>query len=103
VTAIVEAKLKEVATVCAKRGVRRLALFGSGARDHFRRGESDLDILVEFGPMVPTERAEAYFGLLEDLEALFGVGVDLVESHAIRNPFFRQEVDQTQVVLYEAA
>jgi len=82
--------------------VRRLALFGSAAQDRFEPARSDLDFLVVFQPMSPSEHADAYFGLQEDLEKLLGVPVDLVEPGPIRNPHFRQIIEQTQVVLYKA-
>jgi uncharacterized protein len=50
--------------------------------------------------LTPAEHAEAYFGLQEDLEQLFGAQVDLVEPDPIRNPYFLQAVEQTEVVLY---
>ena len=100
---VVENKIGEVAGVCSRRGVRRLALFGSAAGDGFDPSRSDLDLLVEFQPMPPAQHAGAYFGLQEDLERLFGAPVDLVEPGPIRNPFFRQAIERTQVVLYEAA
>jgi predicted nucleotidyltransferase len=53
--------------------------------------------------MSPAEHAHAYFGLQEDLERLFGMPVDLVEPGPIRNPYFRQAVEESQVVLFEDA
>jgi len=41
-------------------------------------------------------------GLLVDLEDLFGRKIDLVSYPAIRNPFFKQVVDQTRGSLYAA-
>ncbi len=98
-----QAKRAEIAEVCAARRVRRLAVFGSAAGDDFDASASDVDIVVEFQPMSPTEHAQSYFGLMEDLERLFDLPVDLVESAPIRNPYFRRSVEETQVVLYEAA
>jgi uncharacterized protein len=93
----------EVETLCRRHGVRRLDLFGSAAADKDRPGESDLDFLVEFEPATRTGAyADAYFGLKEDLEALFRRPVDLVVESAIRNPYFRQSVEQSRVPLYAA-
>ena len=44
-----------------------------------------------------------YFGLIEDLERLLGCPIDLVEPGPITNPFFRESLEQSQVVLYAAA
>src|SRR5215471_14592992 len=62
----------EVGTVCRCYHVRRLELFGSAATGQDRPGESDLDFLVEFDSLPPGGYADAYFGLLEALEALSG-------------------------------
>lgn len=99
----VKAKAAEIADFCVKHRVGRLAVFGSAASDRSGPAASDVDILVEFQRMGPAEHAENYFGLIEGMERLFGLPVNLVESGAIRNPYFRRAVEQTQVVLYEAA
>ena len=93
-----------MADLCAKHRVRRLALFGSGATERFDADKgSDLDFLAEFQAMSPREHAEAYFGLMEDLQSLLGLPIDLVEFGASRNPYFQEAVRNTQVVLFEAA
>ena len=99
---VVQEKFKEMVDLCKNRGVRRLALFGSAATGSFDRSSSDLDLIVEFKPMSPVEHADNYFGLMEDLQKIFQVPVDLIESAPIRNPFFRQAVAETEEVLYEA-
>ena len=88
--------------LCRKHGVRRLDLFGSAATGPYDTDDSDLDFLVEFDPISPGSYADAYFGLLEGLEELFGRSVDLVVDTAIRNPYFRRAVEQTRSPLYAA-
>jgi uncharacterized protein len=100
---IVDDKVEEIAALCRKHRVRRLALFGSAASGNFEPGSSDIDLLVEFDPMPPIEHARAFFALAEDLERLLSISVDLVEPSAIRNPYFGESVRQFQIVLYEAA
>lgn len=50
-TGVLENKRQAIAEVCQRHGVARLDAFGSALRDDFRPGESDVDLLVEFGPM----------------------------------------------------
>lgn len=95
-----EAEIREMA---ARHKVRSLALFGSAAAGDFVQGTSDLDFLVEFQAMPVREYADHYFGLMEDLERLFRAPIDLVEARPLKNPYFRQSVEQTKRVLYEAA
>jgi len=100
---LVEEKRSELARLCAGRGVRRLALFGSAASGRYDPRESDLDFLVEFQPQPPSRHADNYFGLMEDLQKLFGASVDLVEPGPITNPYFRQSIEKTQVEIYAVA
>ena len=99
----IEYKRRKLKAICERRGVERLALFGSALRDDFDPGRSDLDFCVEFQPMTLHEHAESYFGLLEELEDLFARRVDLVEIAAVRNPYLRREIETGQETLYAAA
>jgi uncharacterized protein len=64
---------------------------------------SDLDFVVSFGRRDSPALFDRYFGLKEDLEALFGRGVDLViEGAAAKNPRFAESVAETRVPLYAA-
>jgi predicted nucleotidyltransferase len=48
----------------------------------------------------PERHAEAYFGLLDDLEGLFGRRrVDLVETGVVHNPYLRQEIEERKQLL----
>lgn len=101
-TAILETKRNEIAALCKRRRVRRLEVFGSATSGVFDPQTSDLDFLVEFLPQGTGEHANAYFGLLEDLQKLFQRPVDLVMLRAISNPYFRRAIEQTREVLYAA-
>ncbi|MHB8177169.1 MAG: nucleotidyltransferase family protein [Vulcanimicrobiaceae bacterium] len=98
----IEQRRAELEVLCRRFRVRRLDVFGSAATEEFRSGESDLDFLVEFEPSAGPGYADRYFGLLESLEALFGRPVDLVVASAINNPYFRESVARSKVVLYAA-
>jgi uncharacterized protein len=91
---------EEVQELCRRFHVRRLDLFGSAASDDFDWARSDLDFLVEFQPLPSGAYADAFFGLKESLEQLFGRRADLVADAAIRNPYFRATVDRTRALLY---
>lgn len=89
-----------VVTLCRRHGARRLDLFGSATRDDFDAQHSDLDFLVEFEDLEPTQYAEAYFALKEGLERLFERPVDLVTVNNLGNPYFRQRVQSERQNLY---
>jgi predicted nucleotidyltransferase len=86
-----------VARLCAERGIRRLALFGSRLKGA-ARADSDVDLLVEFEPgRVP--------GLIElsrieiDLGQVLGLKVDL-RTAADLSQHFRDEVLRSARTVY---
>ena len=94
---------RAVDALCRRYAVRRLALFGSAVRGDFDQLRSDLDFVVDFGP--PPHNmglVDQYFGLVDELESLLGRTVDLVERPAVRNPYFRKSVEDTEVGVYAA-
>src|SRR5919112_5832472 len=100
---IIEDRRAEVATLCERYGVKRLDLFGSAAGGGFDHEASDLDFVVSFERRDPPELFDRYFGLKEDLEALFGRGVDLVMEGALeKNRRFAKSVEDSRVLLFAA-
>ena len=98
----IEQHRPELLALCHKYGVRRLDLFGSATRQDFDPNRSDIDFVVEFNDFTVENAADRFLGLMVDLEDLFGRRVDLVSYRAIRNPYFKQVVDETRVPLYAA-
>ena len=100
--AIISERIGTIGQLCRAHRVARLELFGSAASNRFDPTESDLDFLVEFLPLSPADRANAYFGLLADLQDLFSREIDLVESAAVTNPYSKQSVDAHRTLIYAA-
>jgi predicted nucleotidyltransferase len=86
---LIEDKREELERICRRRHVRRVELFGSAAGPAFDPASSDLDFVVTFDDLPISSYADAYLGLLEDLQGLFRRRVDLVVESSIRNPYFR--------------
>ena len=80
----------QVAEFCRKWKVRELSLFGSVLRDDFGP-ESDVDVLVEFAPGGGIT-FDSRVAMLDELRAIFGREVDLVEKRTLRNPFRRHAI-----------
>jgi predicted nucleotidyltransferase len=100
---LIEENRREFESVCRLHHVERIELFGSATGPNFDPDTSDLDFLVTFKKDVPLDKyADAYFGLLRELEDLFERRVDLVVDSAIDNPYFRQAVDSTRTLVYAA-
>ncbi|MEO6194110.1 MAG: nucleotidyltransferase domain-containing protein [Thermoanaerobaculia bacterium] len=100
---IIQEHIEALRALALKHRVERLDLFGSAAREDFDPETSDLDFLVSFEPMPPVEHADSFFGLLEDLQRLFGRRIDLLEAEPIENPYRRESIERSRKVLYEAA
>lgn len=99
---LIEAHRTELTAICQAHRVQTLELFGSAVSGGFDEARSDLDFLVEFLPLRDGEHADAYFGLLEDLEKLFQLRIDLVMTRAIRNRYFAEGIASSRTTLYAA-
>ena len=89
--------------LCRKYAVKQLKLFGSAAREDFDPEKSDIDLAATFGtPPTGIGLADQFFRFKEDLEALFGRQVDLLEEPAIENSYILRAVRESSVVLYAA-
>jgi len=96
----IEINSEMIAEFCRRWKIAEFSLFGSALRDDFRPG-SDVDGLVTFEPgggITFDNRVE----MLDELAAIFGRQVDLVEKDAIRNPFRRHEILNNRRVIYAA-
>ena len=96
------ARREEIAALCRKHHVRRLAVFGSAARDDFDPERSDVDVLVEFDPAAFGDYVQHYFDLRDGLETLFQRPVDLLREGVVRNEFRLQSMNQDRRELYAA-
>jgi hypothetical protein len=99
---LIERQREAIGRLCRQHQVRRLDVFGSATGDSFVPGKSDVDLLVEFGTVPPGAYVDAFFGLREDLEQLFGVPVDLISRASVRNPYFLAAIENQRERLFEA-
>ena len=90
----------EMARLCELFGVSRLDLFGDAATTDIALEDDTLTFLVEFDSASRRAYFDMYFGLIESLEKLFQKPVELTIDSAIKNPYFRQAVEETRVNLY---
>ena len=90
-----------VAAFCRRWRVAELSLFGSALRDDFGP-DSDVDVLVHFGPN-GVMTLEAATEMRAELSALFGGrAIDLVERRLVTNPYRRHEIITHREVVYAA-
>lgn len=94
--------LRKINDACIKYDVKTLHLFGSATTDKFNT-ESDLDFLVDYfkdAEGLPKEPFD-YFDFLFSLEEITERKVDLVVKDAVRNSYFKKEMEKQKVLLYE--
>jgi predicted nucleotidyltransferase len=85
---------------CRRHGIAKLSLFGSVLREDFRP-ESDVDVLVRFAP----GNHRSLFDLMhmaDELGAILGRNVDLVEEEGLVNPFRRRNILRSSEAIYNA-
>ena len=97
----VELQRTALTELCRRYRVRQLQLFGSAATGAFVPATSDLDFVADFDGTQAADYADRYFDFAESLERLFNRPVDVVTKRAIRNPYFRAEVERTAQMIYE--
>jgi predicted nucleotidyltransferase len=89
-----------LADLCRSLSVKRLDIVGSAARDDFRPGSSDIDVLIVFqGSHALFDR---YFDLKQGLETIFGRKVDVMQDGAVRNPYLLASFERDRMAVYEA-
>ncbi len=89
-----------LAAFCRKWRIRELSLFGSALRDDFR-SDSDLDFLVSFEPDMPWDLWDLVT-MRDELIAITGREVDLVDKEALRNPYRRRAILSNREVIHVA-
>lgn len=96
---IEEAKIEVIKALCKSNKVKTLYAFGSVTREDFNEF-SDIDLVVDFEEKDPYTYTDLYFNLKYKLEDLLKRQVDLIEERAIKNPFFKQQLENTKVRIY---
>ena len=101
---LIERNMAEIIALCEKHKVAQLYVFGSILTDRFNQ-DSDIDFTVIFDrSLLPLlVYGENYFAFMFALEDLLGREVDLVEYNAVKNPYFKEELDETKRIIYGQA
>jgi predicted nucleotidyltransferase len=90
---------KEINKICVNHKVKSLYAFGSVLTTNFNTN-SNIDLIVYFKDVDVKDYADNYFDFKFTLQDIFNRPVDLLEEQAIKNPYFKQEVNQTKVLVY---
>lgn len=86
--------------LCQQYKVSKLYAFGSILTPRFN-DNSDVDILVNFNSEINHNNyADNFIDLYNALKSLFGRDVDLVDETSVRNPYFKEELEETKHLIY---
>jgi len=89
----------EIDKLCFQNKVKTLYVFGSVLTNHFTV-KSDIDLVVDIDSIDPFDYADSYFNLKFALQDLFKRKIDLLENKAIKNPYIRENIDQSKSLIY---
>ena len=91
---VLQQRRDEIVRIAAKHGAYNIRVFGSIARGE-ARSDSDIDLLIEKGPIT-----SPWFpaGLVLELEDILGQRIDIVTETAL-NPYLRDHVLREAVSL----
>ena len=101
---LIKRNMAQIVALCEKHKVLQLYVFGSVLSDRFSKG-SDVDFTVIFDKeALPLSiYGDNYFSFKFALEDLLKRDVDLVEYEAVKNPYFKEEWDETKRLIYGSA
>lgn len=88
-----------ISNLCENHKVKSLYVFGSVLTTEFN-DESDIDFIVDFLPQDVLEYADNYYELKFSLQEILKREIDLLEEKAIKNPYFRQVVNENKQLIY---
>ena len=99
---LIQRHLGAIQALCSKHKVRKFWVFGSVLRDELT-SDSDVDFLYELDRknIRDEEFLHNFWGFYDGLKALLGREVDLIKYATISNPYFKAEVDETKILIYE--
>jgi predicted nucleotidyltransferase len=90
---------KQIFELCEAHKVRHLYAFGSVLTSNFSE-DSDVDLIVDFNDIDVKDYADNYFDFKFSLQNVLNRQIDLLELQAIKNPYFKQVVDQSKELVY---
>jgi predicted nucleotidyltransferase len=89
--------------LCEAHQVKYLFAFGSSVTGNFDFNKSDIDLIVEIDESDPIKKGEKILSIWDKLESFFKRKVDLLTNPNIRNPYLKQSVDESKILIYESS
>jgi uncharacterized protein len=98
----IEVPHERIAAFCEKWKVAEFSLFGSVLTPDFDERASDVDVLVSFQPDAHWSLFD-WVDMIDELRAIFGREVDLVDKDSVTNPYRRRSILANLEVVHAAS
>ena len=96
---LLDEHIVDIRDLCSNYNVKQLYAFGSVLTNEFNN-ESDVDLVVDFDPIDTALYADNYYDFKFSLQNILNRPIDLLEEKAIKNPYFRQTLNQQRQLIY---
>ena len=96
---IIDQNKNQISKLCSTNKVKSLFAFGSVTTDNLKP-ISDIDLIVDIDEKDPISYSDYYFNLKFQLEKILNRSIDLLETKAIKNPYLKNQIDKTKVLIY---
>jgi predicted nucleotidyltransferase len=96
---ILDKYTQDIQALCASHKVKNLYTFGSVLTGKFT-DKSDIDLIVDFEKQDVVDYADNYFDFKFSLQDILKRKIDLLEEKAIKNPYFREAINNNRQLIY---
>jgi len=97
-----KSRMKPIEKSCIKYEVVRLYAFGSIVDGRFKKGKSDIDMMVQFDSLKSKkENSRNLLKLWIDLQLILESKVDLITSENIEGEYFKKYLELYKVKIFE--
>ena len=98
---LIELNMDKIIALCKKYKVEKLWVFGSILTPRFNdQSDVDFSVLFKKDEIKLLDYADNFFDFVDELKALFSRDIDMVCEDAVKNPYFRKELNATKRLIY---
>jgi uncharacterized protein len=96
---LLDRHIVDIRKLCSHYKVKELYTFGSVLTNEYNT-ESDFYLVVDFEPMETAYYADNYSDFKFSLQNILKRPIGLLEEKAIKNPYFKQTLNQQRQLIY---
>lgn len=98
---LIELNMEKIIALCKKYKVAKLWVFGSILTPRFNdKSDVDFSVIFDDKQIKEHEWADIFFDFIDELRTLLGREIDMVCYTAVKNPYFKEELDNTKRLIY---